>query len=154
MEREAVIPNFPMMASTVLMTDRSGEMRGQREVRERLLTDWKQEKAKSTESGRTVGDEDGQQAGCAAHSQEGQLGDLAGAVEGEQGDGACGHLHQTKDHLGQIDVHSKVRNVERQAVVHEHVGKPETHGEKEESSITLTELHHMSNTLSLCSADR
>lgn len=83
----------------------------------------------------TAGDEDGQQAGCATHSQESQLGDLTGAVEGEQGDGACRHLHQTKDHLGQIDVHSKVRNVERQAVVHEHVGKPEADGKREKKSI-------------------
>lgn len=34
MEREAVIPNFPIMASTVLMTDRSG--RDDRKVREKL----------------------------------------------------------------------------------------------------------------------
>lgn len=78
----------------------------------------------------TTGDKDGQKACCATHSQESELGDLAGAVESEQGDGASRHLHQAKDHLGQVDVHSKVRNVERQPVVHEDVGKPETDGEK------------------------
>lgn len=90
-----------------------------------------QEEAQSTVNAeetlwvRTLGDEDGQQAGGAAHRQECQLGDLAGAVEGEQGNGACGHLDQTEDHLGQVDVHSKVRDVERQAIVDQDVDEPE-----------------------------
>lgn len=73
----------------------------------------------------TCGDEDGEQAGHAAHGQEGQLGDLARAVEREQGDGAGGHLHQAEDHLGQVDVHAEVGDVEREAVVDEDVGEPE-----------------------------
>lgn len=77
------------------------------------------------EAVRTTGDKDGKEACCATHSQESKLGDLARAVEREQGDGAGRHLHQPKDHLGQVDVHSKVRNVERQPVVHQHVGKPQ-----------------------------
>ncbi len=81
----------------------------------------------------TAGDEDGQQAGRATHSQKSQLGDLAGAVEGEEGDGARGHLYQAKDHLGQIDVHSKVRNVESQTIIHEHVGEPEMDGNKQKT---------------------
>lgn len=81
--------------------------------------------AESADCVPTVGDEDGQQAGWAPHGQESQLGELAGAVEGEQGDGARRHLHQAKDHLGQIDVHSEVWNVQRQAIVHKHVGEPE-----------------------------
>lgn len=89
------------------------------------------------ESVHTAGDEDGQQAGRAAHGQESQLGDLAGAVEGEEGDGARGHLHQAEDHLGQIDVHPEVGDVERQAVVYEHVGEPEADGDASENGITL-----------------
>lgn len=126
-EREAVIPNFPIIASTVLMTDRSGgEVK--KELREKLLADWKHWKKVNMEGVRTTGDKDGKKACRATHSQESQLGDLAGAVECEQGDGACRHLHQAKDHLGQVDVHSKVRNVERKPVVHQHIGKPETDG--------------------------
>lgn len=56
----------------------------------------------------TVRYEDGQQTGDTPHSQEGQLGDLAGAVEGKEGDGAGRHLHQAKDQLGEVDVHPKV----------------------------------------------
>lgn len=78
----------------------------------------------------TVWDEDGEQAGRAPHCQESQLWDLTGAVQGEQGDGACGHLDQTKDHLSQVDIHSKVRDVEGQAVVHEDVDKPEHEGRR------------------------
>lgn len=76
----------------------------------------------------TLGDKDGEQTGHAAHSQESQLRDLTRAVEGEEGEGASRHLHQAKDQLGQIDVHFKVGDVQRQSVVHQHVGKPETDG--------------------------
>lgn len=85
----------------------------------------------------TTGDEAGQQAGTTAHSQEGQLRDLAGAVECKQSDGACRHLYQAKNHLGQEDVHSKVWYVERQAIVNKHIGKPKEI-EKERGTISLT----------------
>lgn len=78
----------------------------------------------------TAGDEDGQQAGGAAHCQKDQLGELPGAVEGEEGDGACWHLDQTEDKLGQVDVHSKVGNVEGQAVIDEDVDEPGGRAEK------------------------
>ncbi len=131
MEREAVIPNFPIIASTVFMTGKSDREIKESEVK--LLTDWTDLNVwffKKKGTIHTTGNEDGEQAGCATYSQKSQLGDLAGAIKSEQCDGACRHLHQTKDHLGQIDVHPKVRNVESQAVVHEHVGKPDTDGKK------------------------
>lgn len=74
--------------------------------------------------GHTIRNEDGQQAGQASHSEEGQLGYPPGAVQGKQGDGPGRHLHQAKDQLGQVDVHPKVRDVQRQAVVDQHVDKP------------------------------
>lgn len=80
---------------------------------------------------RTAGDKDGQEARGAPHGQESQLGDLAGAVEREQGDGESGHLHQAEDQLGQVDVHPEIRDVEREPVVHKHVGEPESKGKKE-----------------------
>lgn len=80
----------------------------------------------SVSVGLTAGDKDGEQTRRAPHSQEGQLGELAGAVEGKQCDGPSRHLHEPKDHLCQIDVHPKVRNVEGEAIVHQHVHKPGT----------------------------
>lgn len=64
------------------------------------------------------------------------MGVLAGAVEGEKGDGSRRHLNQTKDHLGQIDVHPEVGNIERQAVVDKDVDEPAARVEAKEREFT------------------
>lgn len=85
----------------------------------------------NTAAAHTAGDKGGQEARGTPHDQESQLGDLAGAVDREQGDGESGHLHQAEDHLGQVYVHPEIRDVEREPVVHKHVGEPESEGNEE-----------------------